>query len=86
MSCRNYPGSVIAAVGAYRGCWNAAAVQAHRGPPKGGGCVLSEAQQQAIRNLIHDHTPGQQNFPFALWSRAAVTALIGTEYGTTLPV
>jgi transposase len=62
------------------------AVQAHRGPRKGCGCVLREAQQQAIRNLIHDHTPDQLSLPFALWSRPAMTALIGKEYGMTLPV
>jgi transposase len=69
-----------------RGGWETVAVQSHCGPPKGSGCLLSAAQQQAIRNLINEHTPDQLDLPFALLSRPAVTALIEMEYGMTLPV
>ncbi|RJF99416.1 helix-turn-helix domain-containing protein [Noviherbaspirillum saxi] len=80
-------GVVIAAVRAYhRGGWEAVAVQTHRGPHKGEGCLLDEEQQQAIQNLIHDRMPDQLGLPFALWSRPAVSALIEHEYGLTLPV
>lgn len=80
-------GVVIAAVQAYqRGGWDAVAVQAHRGPDKGAGCILDEQQQLAIRQLIHAHTPDRLDLPYALWSRPAVSALIEKEYGMTLPV
>lgn len=80
-------GVVIAAAQAYqRGGWEAVAVQEHRGPDKGAGCILDEQQQLAIRQLIHMHTPDQLNLPYALSSRPAVSALIEKEYGMTLPV
>jgi transposase len=79
--------AVIAAVKAYqRGGWEAVAVQAHRGPEKGDGCILNEERQQAIRALILAHTPDELGLLFALWSRAAVSALIEKEYGMALPV
>lgn len=79
--------TVVAAVKAYhRGGWDAVAAQVHRGPKKGQGCILNEQQQQAIQTLIHAHMPDQLGLPFALWSRPAVSALIGKEYGMTLPV
>ena len=82
--CKN---TVIAAVNAYHaGGWDAVAVRQHRGPDKGQGCLLHEAQQEAIKTLIHDHTPDELGLPFALWSRAAVTALIARDYGITLAV
>jgi transposase len=80
-------GVVIAAVQAYqRGGWEAVAVQEHRGPAKGTGCILDEQQQLAIRQLIHAHAPDQLDLPYALWSRPAVSAPIEKEYGMTLPV
>jgi transposase len=79
--------SVIAALKEYRtGGWEAVAVQAHRGPGKGAGCLLDAELQQAIQALIHAHTPDELGLPFALWSRPAVTALIMRECGKTLPV
>jgi transposase len=80
-------GTVIAAVQAYhRGGWDAVAVQAHRGPQEGDGCLLDLQQQETIRILIRDHTPDELALPFALWSRPAVTALIEREYGIELAV
>lgn len=62
------------------------AVQTHRGPDKGDGCLLDEKQQQAIQRLICDHRPDELDLPFALWSRVAVSALIKRECGKMLPV
>jgi transposase len=79
--------TVIAAVKAcQRGGWEAVAVQVHRGPEKGEGSILNEGRQQAIRTVIHAHTPDELGLPFALWSRAAVSALIEKECGMALPV
>jgi transposase len=79
--------AVAGAIRAYQaGGWEAVAVQKHRGPKKGEGSLLEQEQQQEIRALIHDHTPDQLDLPFALWSRAAVTALIRQRYGITLAV
>jgi transposase len=79
--------TVIAAVKAYhRGGWDAVPAQLHRGPQKGEGCILNEQQQQAIRALIHAHTPDELDLPFALWSRPAVSALIDKQYRMALPV
>lgn len=80
-------GVVIAAVQAYQeGGWDAVAVQEHRGPDKGTGCILDEQQQLAIRTLLHAHAPDQLDLPYALWSRPAVSALIERECGMALPV
>ncbi|HYD60425.1 MAG TPA: IS630 family transposase [Noviherbaspirillum sp.] len=80
-------GVVIAAFQAYqRGGWDAVAVQEHRGPEKGTGCIFNEQQQRTIRGLIHAHTPDQLGLPYALWSRSAVSALIEKQYGMVLPV
>lgn len=80
-------GVVISAVRAYQhGGWDAVAVHEHRGLDWGTGCILDEQQQQTIRGLIHAHTPDQLGLPYALWSRAAVSALIEKEYDMALPV
>lgn len=79
--------TVIAVIKAYqRGGWEAVPAQLHRGPQKGEGCILNAERQQAIRGLIHAHTPDELGLPFALWSRAAVSALVEKEYGMTLPI
>lgn len=79
--------AVVGAIRAYqKGGWEAVSVQVHRGPKKGEGSLLGQEQQQEIRTLIHDHTPDQLDLPFALWSRAAVTALIRQRYGIVLAV
>lgn len=79
--------TVVAAVKAYhRGGWDAVPAQLHRGPQKGEGCVINAERQQAIRGLIHAHTPDELGLPFALWSRTAVSALIEKQYGMALPV
>jgi transposase len=85
--CELCANTVRAAVQAYEdGGWDAVAVQTHRGPDKGDGCLLDEQQQRAIQDLICHHTPDELELPFALWSRPAVASLIAREYGKTLPV
>lgn len=85
--CELSRNTVIHAMKAYReGGWEAVPVQAHRGPAKGEGSLLDERQQEAVQTLIRTHTPDELGLPFALWSRAAVTALIERECGVRLAV
>jgi transposase len=85
--CELNKNTVIGAMKAYRaGGWDAVPVQEHRGPDQGQGSLLNEQQQQAIRTLIHEHTPDELGLPWALWSRPAVTALVEQETGIRLAV
>ena len=79
-------GTVIAAMKAYRaGGWKAVPV-GQRGRLPGDGRTLTAAQEAAVQRLICVKTPDQLTMPFALWSRAAVGALIQQRYGITMPV
>jgi transposase len=48
--------------------------------------LLTPAQEAEIQALIRRHTPDELGLPFALWSRAAVRALIAYRCGVELAV
>ena len=57
-----------------------------RGPEPGYGRLLDQRQEAEVRALIRRHLPDALGLPFALWSRAAVTALIEQRCGAHLAV
>lgn len=57
-----------------------------KGRQAGEGRRLSAEQEAEIQKLIADKMPDQLKMPYALWSRPAVSALIATRTGITLPV
>jgi transposase len=57
-----------------------------RGPAPGHGRLLDAGQEGEARDLICRHTPDELDLPFALWSRAAVRALIRQRFGVRLAV
>ncbi len=57
-----------------------------RGNKPGGGRLLSEAQELAVRQIICDKRPEQLKMEFALWNRAAVMQLIERECRIKLSV
>ena len=57
-----------------------------RGPAPGTGRLLDAAQEAEIRAVICRHMPDELGLPFALWSRAAVRALIAQRYGVRVAV
>jgi len=57
-----------------------------RGPAPGTGRFLSADQEAEIRQLICRDTPDAYGLPFALWSRAAVAAVIEQCCGVRLAV
>jgi transposase len=48
--------------------------------------LLDATQEAAIKRLIRRHMPDELGLDFALWSRAAVQALIRRQYGVRLAV
>ena len=48
--------------------------------------LLDVAQEAEVQELICQHTPDELGLPFALWSRAAVRALIACHCGVALAV
>jgi transposase len=48
--------------------------------------LLDAAQEAGVQGLIRRHTPDELDLPFALWSRAAVRALIARHCGVALAV
>jgi transposase len=48
--------------------------------------LLNPAQEAEVQGLIRRHTPDELGLPFALWSRAAVGALIARRCGVALAV
>ncbi len=54
------------------------------GRKAGGKRLLDAAQEAAVRRLIADKTPGQLKMSCALWTRVAVTGLIGQLCGIRL--
>ena len=46
--------------------------------------LLDAAQEAEVQDLIRRHTPDELDLPFALWSRAAVGALIACHCGVEL--
>jgi transposase len=57
-----------------------------RGPAAGTGRLLTAAQEKAIRQLIRRGTPDKYGLSSALWSRAAVAAVIRQRCGVRLAV
>ena len=57
-----------------------------RGRPSGSCRQLSEEQEAHIQRLICEKRPEQMKMDFALWTRAAVMALIKQELAIELPV
>ena len=48
--------------------------------------LLDAAQEAEVQGLIRRHTPDELGLPFALWSRAAVGALVARRCGVALAV
>ena len=61
-------------------------VSGPRGPAAGTGRFLSARQEAAVQELICQHLPDALGLPYALWSRAAVQALVLQRYGVRLAV
>jgi transposase len=57
-----------------------------KGRRAGSGRLLSEEQSAHVRRLICEKRPEQMKMPFALWTRAAVLALIEAECGVVLSI
>jgi transposase len=57
-----------------------------RGPEPGTGAVLQAGPEAEVRALICQHTPDELGLPFALWSRAAVRAVVAQRCGVRLAV
>ncbi len=57
-----------------------------RGPEPGTGRFLDVRQEAEVRALICEHTLDELSLPFALWSRAAVRALVEQHCGVRLAV
>jgi len=57
-----------------------------RGRREGTQRTLTPAQERTVRTLVADKTPDQLKMPFALWTRAAIGALIQAKFGIRMPV
>ena len=71
---------------AWRVAGDAALKAKQRGRRPGEQKRLSASQEEAIQRLIRDRCPDQLKLPFALWTRAAVRALIATRFGIALAI
>jgi transposase len=63
-----------------------ALVAQRRGRRVGTQRTLTPVQERTIRRLVTDKTPDQLKMPFALWTRAAIGALLRQRYGVRMPV
>ena len=70
--------------------WQSGGVKALKvknpGKPIGSGCSLNEEQQKKVRSCLIQSTPDQLRFDFALWTRAAVQALIEDLFNIAMPI
>lgn len=57
-----------------------------RGPASGTGRFLSAQQEAEVQALVCQHLPDALGLPHALWSRAAVRALVAQRCGVRLAV
>ena len=71
---------------AWRVAGDAALKAKQRGRRPGVQKRLSASQEEAIQRVIRDRCPDQLKLPFALWTRAAVRALIATRFGIALAI
>lgn len=55
-----------------------------RGRPVGACRKLTLADEMWLREQIVGHTPGQMKLPFALWTRAAIKALVKARFGVEM--
>jgi transposase len=69
---------------AWRAAGEAALKAKRRGRRPGEQKRLRVAQERTLQKLITDRCPDQLKLPFALWTRAAVQALIAARFGITL--
>ena len=78
-----YPTRIFGWLAAYRsGGWDALRARKASGRPK----RLTGAQLKWIYNTVTTKNPMQLRFPFALWTRAMIRALIQRKYGVKLSV
>lgn len=78
--------AVNAAITRYLAAGASSLKPAVRGKKQGGGRLLSEPQERAMRQIICDKRPEQLKMEFALWNRAAVMQLIERECGIKLSI
>jgi transposase len=57
-----------------------------RGPAPGHGCLLTAEQEAEVQALIRQQMPDALGLDFALWSRAAVQALVWQRFGVGVAV
>src|SRR4051812_45294382 len=57
-----------------------------RGPAPGHGCLLTAEQEAEVQALIRQQMPDALGLDFALWSRAAVQALVWQHFGVGVAV
>src|SRR5215218_1509519 len=57
-----------------------------RGPAPGHGCLLTAEQEAEVQVLIQQQMPDALGLDFALWSRAAVQALVRQRFGIVVAV
>ena len=57
-----------------------------RGPVPGHGSLLTAEQEAEVQALIRQQMPDALGLPFALWSRAAVQALVRQRFGIAVAV
>ena len=57
-----------------------------RGPATGHGSLLTAEQEAEVQALIRQQMPDALGLPFALWSRAAVQALVRQRFGVAVAV
>ena len=57
-----------------------------RGNPVGSGRTLTPDQEKEIQRILIDKNPEQLKFPWALWTREAICALIKRQYKIDMPI
>lgn len=70
----------------YQAQGEAALHQQKRGSRVGTGRSLNEAEAATVQGLMQAHFPNELNIDSALWTRAAVQALIASECGIKMPL
>ena len=56
------------------------------GRPIGSGRLLTQEQEQSVRQVIESKTPQESEIPSALWTRQAVRELIRQRVGIRMPI